>query len=139
MGGEGERLHAQRRRHFWLTIAGLVVIGFIGGLVGSYIRRLDAGAVATPGIVWLAAAGVIILAVAALFASWKFFVSVDEVEVADNLWGSLVGFYAYATLLPVWWALSKLGLVVEPNHWAIYGVSLVTAFLAYAYRKWQFS
>ena len=51
------------------------------------------------------AGGVIIAALLAIYFSWRFFVSVDEVEVADNLWGSLIGFYAYAMLLP--------GLVVD--------------------------
>ena len=138
MGGEGERLHSERRRRFWLTIGGLVLIGVVGGMVGSFVRRVGEGGDGST-TAWLAASAVIAVAIAALVASWKFFTNVDEVEVADNLWGSLVGFYAYATMLPVWWALSKLGLVSEPNHWTIYGASMFVAIVAYGYRKWRSS
>ena len=44
--------------------------------------------------------GVIVLVVGAAYGSWKFFQNVDEVEIADNLWGSLIGLYVYALLLP---------------------------------------
>ena len=43
------------------------------------------------------AIGVVVLAIGAAYGSWRFFTSVDEVEVADNLWASLIGFYAYAS------------------------------------------
>lgn len=135
--GEGERLHAQQRKRFWLTIGGLMLIGFVAGLVGSYVERVETGDAVSPGMQLAAAAGVILVAALAAFGSWKFFANVDEVEVADNLWGSLVGFYAYAILLPVWWALWKLGLVGDPNDWAIYGASMMVALAAYFYRKWQ--
>ena len=138
MGGEGERLHSERRKRFWFAIGGLAAIGFVGGMVGGYIRHAgESGDGST--MAWLAASAVVAVAIAALIASWKFFANVDEVEVADNLWGSLVGFYAYATLLPVWWALSKLGLVGQPDHWAIYGASMIVAVATYGYRKWRFS
>jgi hypothetical protein len=59
------------------------------------------------------------------------------VEVADNLWGSLIGFYTYAILFPAWWALNKLRQVPEPDQWAIFVISMVAALAVYAYRKWQ--
>ena len=65
------------------------------------------------------------------------FTAVDEVEVADNLWASLIGFYAYAILFPAWWLLSRIRLAGPPDQWVIYGVAMLTATAAYAYRKWQ--
>jgi len=137
--GEGERLHAQRRRHFWIILGGLALIGAAAGFLSGFWAGLaDAqGGEITPSMQALGAAGVLLFAAAAAFGSWKFFVSVDEVEVADNLWGSLIGFYAYAILFPAWWALWKVRLVAEPDHWVIYGVAMITATAAYAYRKWQ--
>lgn len=129
---EGERLHDQRRRRFWLLIGGLALIGFVGGLVGGFIKSQSS---IDPGSMWLGIGGVSIAIVLAIYGSWKFFVSVDEVELADNLWGSLIGFYAYAILLPAWWALDKLNAAPPPDHWTIYAITMVVAVGAYFLRK----
>lgn len=137
--GEGEKLHAARRRHFWMLIGMLALIGAIGGFVAGFVMgHSDAtGAALAPGLSAAAAAGVIAVAVLAILGSWYFFISVDEVEVADNLWGSLIGFYAYVILFPVWWGLNRLGRAPEPDDWVIFILSVGTALVAYAYRKWR--
>ena len=137
--GEGERLHAERRKRFWTLLGGLLVAGFITGAVsGAFFGHVEHGG--TPLPPWAAAlgvAGVLLMVVAVAYGSWRFFVSVDEVEVADNLWGSLIGFYTYAILFPAWWALNRLRQVPEPDHWAIFAISMAAALAVYAYRKWQ--
>lgn len=137
--GEGERLHAERRRRFWYIIAGIGVLGMLTGMFGSMIFDFSGG---QPGSLSPAATSLAVVALAAsvlLFAygSWRFFATVDEVELADNLWGSLIGFYAYAILFPAWWALHKLEQAPEPDDWTIFTVAMVTAMLAYAFRKWR--
>ena len=137
--GEGERLHNERRKRFWIILAGLGLIGAAGGFVGGVVMEHAKGA-ALPG--WttsVAAIGVVLVALAAAIGSWKFFVDVDEVEVADNLWGSLIGFYWYAILFPSWWALNKLGQVREVDHWAVFASSMFVALAVYFYRKWRLS
>lgn len=138
--GEGERLHARRMRKFWMTLGALALVGafcgFISGFVNGYADAR--GEPLQPWMLTAGAAGVVAAGVAAILLSWKFFASVDELEVADNLWGSLVGFYAYGLLLPMWWALDKLGFVRPPDHWLIYGVSMITALAVYGYRKWRY-
>jgi hypothetical protein len=137
--GEGERLHAARRRRYWLMIGGLGLIGAIGGFVSGFIQDHAAGSGTglSPAMTSVAVAGVFIVALLAAWASWRFFVTVDEVEVADNLWGSLIGFYTYAILLPVWWSLEKLGRAPEPDQWVIFFASMTTAMLVYLVRKWR--
>ena len=137
--GEGERLHAQRRRRFWTILGGLFVIGALAGFFSGFTMGLtDARAdEISPTMKAMGGIGVLLFAAATVYGSWRFFVSVDEVEVADNLWGSLIGFYAYAISFPTWWALWKIGLVDEPNDWVIFGVAMLTATAAYLYRKWQ--
>lgn len=137
--GEGERLHAQRRRKFWIILAWLFAIGAGAGFVSGFVAGFsDArGGEMSPTLRIVGAAGVAFFALAAAYGSWRFFTSVDEVEVADNLWASLIGFYAYAILFPTWWALSKVRLATAPDQWTIYGVAMLTATAAYAYRKWQ--
>ena len=137
--GEGERMHAQRQRNFWKVPTALTVIALICGFVAGFVSGFaDASGIdVDPLLKPAGAAGVFIAALLTIYFSWKFFVSVDEVEVADNLWSSLAGFYTYAILLPAWWALNRLGFVEPPHHWLIYGISIVTALAAYAWRKWR--
>ena len=137
--GEGEQLHAQRRRRFWMILGGLAMIGAVAGFFsGFWAGFTDArGGEISSQMQALGTIGVLLIAAAAAYGSWKFFVSVDEVEVADNLWGSLIGFYAYAISFPAWWALWKIRVTGPPDHWLIYGFAMLTATAAYAYRKWQ--
>ena len=137
--GEGERLHSERRRQFWKIVGGLALIGAIGGFVTGFIAGYsDASRVVMPDWVLTVAAAVVVLtAIGAAYGSYRFFVSVDEVEVADNLWGSLIGFYAYALTFPTWWLIAKLGRAPEPDQWVIFAISIVTATAAYFIRKWQ--
>ena len=137
--GEGERLHAQKRRQFWQLLGGLALIGMALGFVGGFVTgQADAsGTEVSAEFKTIGAAGVVLLAILAAYASWRFFVSVDEVEVADNLWGSLIGFYTYAILFPLWWALAELDRAPEPDDWVIFGVSMIVATAAYGVRKWR--
>ena len=137
--GEGERLHAARRRKFWALLGGLALIGAVAGFGTGFVEGKAASNAAglEPWMVTLAGIGVVLVAIAAAWGSWRFFESVDEVELADNLWGSLIGFYAYVLLFPAWWALWKLGQAPEPDDWVILGVSVVTATAAYLLRKWR--
>ena len=138
--GEGERLHNERRKRFWRIMGGLVALGFVTGIVAQFAMSISASGQDWPAWAPVAASiGVVLVAVAVAYASWHFFVSVDEVEVADNLWASLIGYYAYIILFPAWWALHKLGQVPEPNHWAILLVSGLLALAVYAYRKVRYN
>lgn len=139
--GEGERLHDQRRKRFWTILGWLMAIGFVAGLISGYVMaHQEAGRTDLPS--WGPAAamvGVVLAALAVAYGSWRFFVSVDEVEIADNLWGSLIGFYTYAILFPAWWAIGWLGGAPEPDQWAIFVISMVSAVSVYFYRKWRYS
>ena len=136
--GEGERLHAARRRKFWILIGGLAGIGAVAGFGTGFVEdNLIRGGQVDPGLATAVSIGIVVVAILAAWASWRFFATVDEVELADNLWGSLIGFYAYAFLFPAWWALWKIGRAPEPDDWLIFGAAMVTAVLAYLVRKWR--
>lgn len=135
-GGEGERLHAERRRRFWTILGGLALLGLVTGFVGAYIiEHQQSGGGNLPPMLATAAIALAVLAVA--YGSWRFFASVDELELADNLWGSLVAIYTYAILFPAWWALAAIGQASEPDDWVIYGVTLAAGGAAYLFRKWS--
>lgn len=139
MTGEGERLEAGRRRKFWTLILGLAGVGAVGGFVfGFAAGYADSTDHPLARDVRLAAAAALLLSLfGAAYLSWRFFKSADEVEVADNLWGSLIGFYAYCFTFPAWWALSWLRLAPEPDGVAIFAAAMTAAAAAYGYRKWQ--
>ena len=136
--GEGERLYARQRKRFWTILGGLMLIGLIAGFASGFVMGFADGRGATaPILATAAAAGVVLLAIAVAYGSWRFFAEVDELEVADNLWGSLIGFYAYAILFPAWSALHQLGKAPEPDDWIIFGTAMIVATVAYAVRKWR--
>ena len=129
----GEARHAMRRRRFWLVVAAFIglggVIGFFGGLT-SGLSGIDL--VTIPAV---AVGGVIVAIVGFILISIWFYRSVDELETADNLWGSLYGFYFYAAALPAWWALEYVGVAPPIDHWAIYIATIAFAFAVYGIRK----
>lgn len=135
--GEGEQLHEKRRRRFWAILGVLAIIGAVAGFSTGFVAGADKAhdGQFSPATLQLVGLGAVLFALATAYGSWRFFKSVDEVEVADNLWGSLIGFYVYAILFPTWWVLSKTQLLPPPDQWVIYGVSLATATAAYFYRK----
>ena len=144
--GEGERLLAARRRRFWTIIAVMVasgaLVGFFSGMYAGYTdAQREKGGIAAlepsdfPVLLRFAAVLVAVLAFAAL--TWWFVRSVDELEIADNLWASTTGLYAYSIAFPAWWALWKLEVTREPDDWTIYAATLVITGLVYLWRKWQ--
>lgn len=134
--GEGERLLAAKRRRFWVWVIGLMLAGAVAGFIAGALTDEDG---ATEAIISLPSAAkfAIVAALVATFAvgCWQFVREVDEVELADNLWGSTAGYYAYATLLPAWWLLWKMEAVREPDHWAIFIAAALASLAVYLWRK----
>lgn len=137
--GEGERLEAARRKRFWRILGWLAFAGFIGGLIfGGTFAILGNGTIAATVIPPTVIVGAVVIAITGfVYGTWRFFASVDELELQDNLWGSLIGFYAYSTVFPFWWLLWKAGVTVEPHDWAIFVISLISATAVYFWRKWR--
>lgn len=138
--GDGERLERARRRRFWTVIALLSLIGLAIGFAFGFAsgRRAmplaQAGATLPDGIV----VALVAAAIAAFsYGCWAFLRAIDEVELADNLWGSTASFYAYAVLFPSWWVFGQAGITPPPAHWTIFFVSLAAGLLVYGYRKWR--
>jgi len=136
---DGENLHERHRKSFWrnLMIAGIggVPIGFAVGFGAGFKGDFDAFWNWAPD--WLVV-GMLVLAIGALlYGSLRFYRSVDEVEMLDNLWGSTVAYSAYSLLFPSWWILEKAGMASEPNGWLIFMIALGAGLIAYVGRKWR--
>jgi len=137
--GEGERLDAQRRKKFWRLIFALAAVGAVAGFVFGFIYGA-ADATGEPVSDTARAAAAFALVVATLggcYFSWRFFSTVDEVEVTDNLWASLIGFYIYGFGFPTWWALFWLKMAPEPDGGILFAVVMLSATAAYGVRKWR--
>lgn len=130
LSGEAQ-LKSRRNRFLRFCGLGFVIAlatGFFTGIAGDLFRE---GTV--PGSI-LYAAWAIAVAWFCWF-SWEYFRRVDELDLLDNLWCSLVGLYVYAIALPSWWLFHDLGLAPEIDHAAIYFATLGAAGVAYALRK----
>lgn len=138
--GEGERRERARRRRFWTVIGGILAAGMVTGFVSGFFAGYNQ---VPPDQIWtsmpqsLAIGFVAVALIAFNIGCWAFVRSIDEVELADNLWGSTVGYYVYAMLFPSWWALNNAGVVAEPDHWLIFAISLASGGVAYVWRKWR--
>jgi hypothetical protein len=139
--GEGERLFAAKRRRFWGWIVGLMLAGAVAGLIsGALTSDEHKGVEALTSLPQVAKFGIVAVLIAVFaLGCWHFVREVDELEIADNLWSSTAGYYAYATLLPAWWLLWKLEAVGEPDHWAIFLAAALASLAVYFGRKWHAS
>lgn len=137
--GEGERLLAAKRRRFWGWVVGLMLAGAAAGFVTGLLTSEDNGGAAAVTTLPAAVKFAIVAALIAAFAygTWRFAQEVDELEIADNLWGSTAGYYAYVVLSPAWWLLWKMEAAPEPNHWAIFLAAGAAATAVYLWRKWR--
>ncbi|QNN66101.1 hypothetical protein H9L12_06425 [Sphingomonas rhizophila] len=137
---EGEKLHAEQRRKFWRN---LMIVGAFGAPLGFGVgfgfgkSRGDFDAFWTMVPQWLVVALVALSVGGLLYGSWRFYRSIDEIELVDNLWSSVAAYAAYAVIFPAWWALGKAKVTPEPNDWAIYLAALVIGLAAYGKRKWD--
>jgi hypothetical protein len=138
--GEGELMEHGRRRKYWRVIGFILIAGMILGAVTGYVGAhndvpIEEAFTALPesAVIALVAFGV----AAFTWGCWAFTKAIDEVELADNLWGSTASYYAYAVLFPSWWVLGRAEVAAPPNHWVIFFLSLTAGMAVYGYRKWR--
>lgn len=127
----GEQKEARRRRNFWLMMAAFTGAGFITGMLSgifdaeSSLQAKPAWAIAFVGIALAAFVGLSVV----------FFRRVDELELADNLWGGLFGLYFYMAAQPTWYVLNRVDLVGPIEHWPLYFATCLVTFAVYLGRK----
>ncbi|MCM8557127.1 hypothetical protein [Sphingomicrobium sediminis] len=127
----GEQREAKRRRRFWKMMAGFALAGFLSAFFAGFFTGFSDG-IGSP------IALIVFLVCCAAFYTWisaYFFRTVDELEVADNLWGSLIGLYFYLGAQPAWWVLHDAGVVGPIEHWPLYIATVFVAMAAYVGRK----
>ena len=128
----GEQKLKSRRMAFYryVATAGLIAaaIGFGGGSIISMVRE---GLI--PGVVVLLL--MVVVAVVFIWFCFDYFRRVDELDMMDNLWATMIGFYAYIVAFPSWSMLHDARVTSEPDQWAIWTGTIIVSVIAYFIRK----
>ena len=132
LSGE-EKLRAKRRR--FIRYVALTCLAFaVGGLVVGFASAAAEDAAIPP---WILLPLIAASLVGFVVFSRNYFRRVDEVDLLDNLWASLIGMYFYIVAFPLWTLLDRVGYIGPPDHWLIWGATLALSMTAYLYRKFS--
>ncbi len=135
--GPGERASRARSRRIMMTIGGLMLGGFVLGLIGALVENeAPSGIGSFPPAFAIGAVLTYVLLIAG--GSWRYFRSIDELERKNNYVGSIWGVNIYLTLYPSWYLLWKGGLVQEPVHEVLFVITVVATMAAYFWHKFRF-
>lgn len=132
--GEGEKRLRTQRKKFWRLVGAGVGIGLVAGLVFGFMGGYAQDRAISPLLVWPALGLTIAVFV---WYSAVYFRRIDELDLRDNLWASLIGLYVYLVALPAWYFLHDLNQLPPINHWAIYLTTFAAATIAYCVRKFR--
>ncbi len=128
----GEARLKARTRKFWsfcaLGFGVALAVGFVTGSAGSLY---EAGTL--PGWLIYTLWGVALAGFG--WFTWEYFRRVDELDLMDNLWAGIIGFYFYMVAFPSWLMFHDIGLVREPDQVVIYLATVFVMFAAYGLRK----
>ena len=133
---EGERRLRANRKRFWGWIGKGVLLAMGMGAIAGFLRGSFQGWHA--GETWIGWMMWPVLAGSAVLFVWfcrEYFRRVDELDLQDNLWSSLIGFYAFFMALPAWALLHEVHQLPAPDVWTLWGLSAVAITLAYGWRK----
>lgn len=135
--GSGERKLRENRKRFWRMVgwglAGGAAIGVVAGILAGFIRaHHGAGGAPIGWLIWPVLAGALFFFVR---YSIVYFRRVDEVDLQDNLWSSLVALYGVIVALPLWSVLHEIGQAPRPDAWVLWHLALALALATYSWRK----
>lgn len=103
-------------------VSGYLTESYLSGVVGLWLPLLT-GFVVLIGLVWF---------------TWDYFKRIDEIDLHDNLWSHLWGFYAGIWAFGGWYFLADLKLVAPPFAGAAILIMLACMFIVYGLRKFGF-
>ncbi|MGB7374666.1 hypothetical protein [Pontixanthobacter sp.] len=131
----GETKLKARRGKFWRYLAIAFLASFAAGIATGYLTGMfEDGALP----MWVL---FIVWALVFIGLAWftrDYFRRIDELDLMDNLWSHLVGYYAAVLIFGLWYLLHDIGEVAEPAALPIILVMIVVTFIAYGARKLGF-
>ncbi|MDF1833682.1 MAG: hypothetical protein P1U62_02225 [Alteraurantiacibacter sp. bin_em_oilr2.035] len=125
------RLKARRNRLWAFSGMGFLIAIIVGLATGFAGDLYEDGSLPAWSIyaIWA-------LVVAAF--TWftiSYFRRVDELDLMDNMWATLIAFYFYVVAMPSWYMFDIIGLAGTPQDKVIYLATLAVMFIAYGARK----
>lgn len=135
--GPGERASKAQSRRMMLTYGGLMLGGVVLGLVLSFLEHeVPAGIGTFPPA--FAIGTVVFYLVLIAGGCWRYYRSIDELELKNNYVGAIWGVNIYMTLYPCWYLLWKGGMVAEPMHDTLFVITVAATMVAYFWHKFRF-
>lgn len=126
-----ERLRARRRtfiRYCLVAVAIALAAGLASGFVGALVQDGELPA-------WLVYVSSALFVIGFAWFTRDYLRRVDELDLLDNLWASLVGFFFYFAAFPVWNSLAQFGLAPPVDGWLLWGGSAIVMLITYFLRK----
>ena len=130
LSGEA-RLKQRRNRLFRFSAIGFVIAmgaGFASGHFGSLYSDGE-----LPG--WAIIALWLLAVTAFTWFAITYFRKIDELDLMDNLWATMVAFYFYVIAYVSWQMANEIGMLVPPNSMLIFASTMIVLFVAYFARK----
>lgn len=129
-----ERLRVRQRsffRYCGVAFAVALVAGAATGYLGSLIEdgRLP---------VWLVYITSLMLVAGFAWFLRDYLRRIDELDLMDNLWACLIGFFFYYVAFPIWNSLAAFNLAPTVNDWWLWIATTIVMFAAYGFRKLGF-
>ena len=128
----GEVRARARRNAFYRYLALAFLVALLVGLVSGVLL---AGGSNGDIPQWVSLLTIVVVAIGFAWFTRDYFRRVDELDLMDNLWAHLVGFYGGLIVTSVWVFVALLGLAEMPGALAVVlSMSLLTV-IAYGLRK----
>lgn len=128
----GEARLRRRRKSFWRYVALAVLVAFVVGIASGVGVALVEEEILPGWVIYIAIA---LIVIGFAWFTRDYYRRVDELDLLDNLWAALVAIYFYVCALPVWFVLQDAGLAPEPDHWIIWGGTMIVMLVTYGVRK----
>ncbi|MGH6615447.1 hypothetical protein [Sphingomonas sp.] len=125
------------RRKYHRVIGGLMLGGGLTGAVVGLMLSVNDFNLTTPTMKVMAVAAVAAFLITVTWGSWKYFTTVDELEVDANKWAGLIGINFYATLWMCWWALGKVELTRAPDGDAVFLLTMLVTIITFLWRRFR--
>lgn len=131
----GEIKLRARRRAFVRYCAIALAVAFGAGIASGYIGGMVADGELPTWLIYVTSAAFVI---GFAWFTRDYLRRIDELDLMDNLWACMIGFFFYYVTFPVWNSLAQFDLAPPVHNWTLWIGTTIVMFAAYALRKLGF-
>lgn len=129
-----ERLRIRQRSFFRYCAIAFVAALLVGVATGYLGVLIEDGELP----VWLVYVTSALLVGGFVWFTRDYLRRIDELDLMDNLWACMIGFFFYYVTFPVWNSLASFDLAPPVDNWVLWIGTTIVMFAAYALRKLGF-